>query len=89
MASATPSNHSDNPTSTDPQPLIDYSRALHEYTLQRWLEALKAREEERNRLRLEQQRTMQRQPTQDTPARNKAPTRNDDYKDVEERDKTP
>ncbi|KAF7784222.1 hypothetical protein Agabi119p4_387 [Agaricus bisporus var. burnettii] len=25
---------------------------------------------------------MQRQPTQDTPARNKAPTRNDDYKDT-------
>jgi hypothetical protein len=89
MAPASPSNQSNNPTSTDPQPFLDYSRALHEYTLQRWLQALKAREEKRRGLLLvRQHHPMQRQPAQATSMWKKASTRNNNPKDTEERDKT-
>lgn len=48
-----PSSQPDKPASADPQAFIEYSRALHEYTLERWLQAVRSREERRRLMYLE------------------------------------
>lgn len=65
-----PESQPNHPTPVDPQVFIEYSRALYEWTLQRWLQAVREGEERRRIFLLEQEnypsRSLQSQALQST-----------------------